>query len=335
MRELRNSNSKTMAGVRKFKIAAIQVGPIARTAKREDVVERLCGLLQEAANKKTTLAVFPELTLTTFFPKWLIDSQEEVDSYFEKGDITKGPCKPLFDLAKHNGIGFYLGYAELTEDGHHFNTSILVDNRGEIVHKYRKVHLPGFVEPIADIPFQQLEKRYFEYGNLGFQAVRTNPEWIDATVGMLICNDRRWPEAWRSYALQGMDLMLIGYNSVANAVGLFGDKEDKTLRQYHSDLSVQSNAYFNSCYAVSVGKCGNEEGQNLLAGSLIVDPTGRTVVQSVIEDDDVLVREIDLDETIIGKQKMFDFARHRRPECYIRLTEQKGAIALPPYSEKK
>lgn len=324
-----------MAGVRQFKIAGIQVGPIARNAKREDTVKRLCGLLNKAADQGAILAVFPELTLTTFFPKWLIETQEEVDSYFEKGDITKGPCKPLFELSKERKIGFYLGYAELTDDGHHFNTSILVDNKGKIVSKYRKVHLPGFVEPIDNIPFQQLEKRYFEYGDLGFQAVRTNPEWIDATVGMLICNDRRWPEAWRSYALQGMDLMLIGYNSVANAVGLFGDKEDSTLRQYHSDLAAKANAYFNSCYAVSVGKCGKEEGQDLLAGSIIVDPTGRTAVQSQIIDDDVIVTDIDLDETIVGKEKMFDFARHRRPECYKRLVEQKGTIPLPPYSETK
>lgn len=323
-----------MVGVRKFKIAGIQVGPIAKNAKREDTVRRLCGLLTKAADEGARLAVFPELTLTTFFPKWLIEGQEEVDSYFEKGDITSGPCKPLFDLAKEKNIGFYLGYAELTDDGHHFNTSILVDNQGKIVSKYRKVHLPGFVEPIEGIPFQQLEKRYFEYGDMGFEAVRTNPEWIDATVGMLICNDRRWPEAWRSYALQGMDLMLIGYNSVANAKGLFGDKEDKTLRQYHSDLAVKANSYFNSAFAVSVGKCGNEEGQDLLAGSIIVDPTGQTVIQSQIEDDDVIVADIDLDETIIGKQKMFDFERHRRPECYKRLTEQKGTIPLPPYSEK-
>lgn len=322
-----------MAGVRKFKIALIQLGPIARKAERVDTVKRLCGLLNQAADQGATLAVFPELALTTFFPKWYIESQEEVDSYFEKGDITKGPCKPLFDLSAKRGIGFYLGYGELTDDGHHFNTAILVDNKGKIVQKYRKVHLPGFTEPTEGIPFQQLEKKYFEYGDLGFPAVRTDPKWIDATVGMLICNDRRWPEAWRCYALQGMDLMLIGYNSIANAQGLFGDKEDKTLRQYHSDLSAKANAYFNSCFAASVGKCGNEEGQGLIGGSLLVDPNAGVVIQSKIEDDDVLVAEIDLDETLNGKAKMFDFSRHRRPQFYTRLVEQKGSIPLPPYTE--
>lgn len=322
-----------MIGVRKFKIAAIQVGAISKGAKREDTVKRLCGLLEKAADQGAKLAVFPELSLTTFFPKWLIKHQEEVDTYFEKGDITAGPCKPLFQLSKERKIGFYLGYAELTDDGNHFNTCILVDYEGKIIHKYRKVHLPGFVKPIEGIPFQQLEKRYFEYGDLGFQAIKTDPEWIDATIGMLICNDRRWPEAWRCYALQGMDLMLIGYNSVANAKGLFGDAEDKTLRQYHSDLSAKSNAYFNSCFAVSVGKCGNEEGQELLAGSLIVDPNGRVVVQSEMEDDDVMVKEIDLDDTLSGKQKMFDFSRHRRPECYTRIVEQKGSVSLAHFSK--
>ncbi|KAH3667508.1 hypothetical protein OGAPHI_003157 [Ogataea philodendri] len=313
-------------GVRKFKIAGIQTGPIAKSATRAQTVERLVGLLKKAADSGAVLAVFPEMSLTPFFPKWYIESQEEVDSYFEKGDISTGVCKPLFEAAAKYSIGFYLGYCELTNDGHHYNSAILVDNLGQVVHKYRKVHLPGFLEPSEGVQFQQLEKRYFEYGDQGFQAYRANPDWIDATIGMLICNDRRWPESWRTYALQGMDLMLIGYNSIANGKGLFGDAEDAKLRQYHSDLAVKSNAYFNSCFAVSVGKCGNEEGQDLIGGSLIVDPNGLAKVQSKVLDDDVIVTEIDLDETLNGKTKMFDFARHRRPEFYRRLVDQKGSI---------
>jgi predicted amidohydrolase len=316
--------------VRKFIIAGIQLGPIQKATPKSETVARLINLLKQASEQGAKLAVFPELALTSFFPRWYIESQEEVDSYFEKGDITKNETvKPLFDAAKEFNIGFVLGYAELTDDGHHFNTYILADNKGQLIQKYRKAHLPGFVEPTDGIAFQQLEKRYFEYGDMGFPAYKSDPDWIDATMGMLICNDRRWPEAWRCYALQGMDLCLNGYNTTGNGTALFGSKENKELRMHHSDLSTTANAYFNSCFAVSVAKSGVEDGQDLIAGSLIVDPNGVVIAKAQTEDDELLVCEIDLDEAVNGKKKMFDFSRHRRPELYGRLVEQKGAIETP------
>src|SRR3546814_2902995 len=79
-----------------------------------------------------------------------------------------GPeTQPLFDLARELGIGFYLGYAELTGDGRRFNTSVLVDETGGIVGRYRKIHLPGHADHKPEAPFQHLEKKYFEVGNEG------------------------------------------------------------------------------------------------------------------------------------------------------------------------
>ncbi len=110
------------------------------------------------------------------------------------------------------GLGFYLGYAELThEQGatRHFNTSILVDQAGRIVGKYRKIHLPGHAEHEPWRPFQHLEKRYFEVGNLGFGVWRA----FGGIIGMCICNDRRWPETYRVMGLQGVEMVLLGYNT--------------------------------------------------------------------------------------------------------------------------
>ena len=121
---------------------------------------------------------------------------------------AKSPLKPAFtiELARSKGIGFYLGYAERTEeDGapHRFNTSILVGPDGRIVGKYRKVHLPGHAEYDPRRTTQHLEKRYFEVGNLGFPVVRAAAGPLDGVnVGLMICNDRRWPEAWRVLGLQ-------------------------------------------------------------------------------------------------------------------------------------
>ena len=119
---------------------------------------------------------------------------------------------PLFETAKALQVGFYLGYAELERrDGvaHHYNTSILVDKNGTIVGKYRKVHLPGHADNRPSYPFQHLEKRYFEPGDLGFPVWRA----FGGNVGMCICNDRRWPETYRVMGLQSAELILLGYNT--------------------------------------------------------------------------------------------------------------------------
>ncbi|MBC8112766.1 MAG: N-carbamoyl-D-amino-acid hydrolase, partial [Candidatus Saccharimonas sp.] len=172
-------------------IAAAQLGPIPRTASRREVVSRLIDLLRQASERGCQLVVFPECALTPFFPHWWIEDQAEIDSYFERS--LPGPdTQPLFDEAARLGIGFCLGYAELTTDGdrvRRFNSTVLVERDGRIVGHYRKVHLPGHRDHRPGNPFQNLERCYFEPGDLGF------PVWsaFGGRVGMLICNDRRWP----------------------------------------------------------------------------------------------------------------------------------------------
>ena len=85
-------------------------------------------MLKEADSRGSKFVVFPELALTTFFPRYWMDDPNEVEKYFEN-QMPSPETAPLFELARSKGIGFYLGYAERTEEGgtpHHFNTSILV-----------------------------------------------------------------------------------------------------------------------------------------------------------------------------------------------------------------
>jgi predicted amidohydrolase len=233
--------------------------------------------------------------------------------------------QPLFDRARALRIGFYVGYAELTSDGRRFNCSILVDSDGEILGRYRKVHLPGSLEPRAGARYQQLEKRYFEYGDLGFPAFRAGPDWRHAIVGMMICNDRRWPESWRVLGLQGVELVCVGYNSAAYDPN-GGVTEDAALRTFHSKLVTQANAYMNATWAIAVAKAGDEDGSGLIGGSCIVDPNGRIVAETQTLADEVVVADLDLDLCRQGKDKMFNFAAHRRPEHYTVITERAGVI---------
>jgi N-carbamoyl-D-amino-acid hydrolase len=306
-------------------VGAAQLGPIARTETRASAVARMIALLRQGASHGCDLVVFPECALTAFFPHWFYERQDDIDAYFERA-MPNAATQPLFGCARELGIGFYLGFAELAiEDGaaHRFNASILVDKAGCILGKYRKVHLPGHSAHEPWRPFQNLEKRYFEVGNLGFPVFRA----FGGIVGMAICNDRRWPETYRVMGLQGVEMVLLGYNTPSvNAEKI---EEGPEKRLFHNRLSVQSGAYQNATWVVAVAKAGVEDGFPLIGGSLIVDPDGEIVAEACTEGDELLLHPCDLDATIFGKKTIFNFARHRRIEHYGLITSRTGAVPPP------
>jgi predicted amidohydrolase len=114
---------------RVLRVGAAQLGPIQRNDKRDFVVSRLIALLHQAADARVELLVYPELALTTFFPRWFVDDIATADHWYETA-MPSPVTQPLFDEAKRLGIGFCLGYAELTPSGQRFNTQILVDAIG-------------------------------------------------------------------------------------------------------------------------------------------------------------------------------------------------------------
>src|SRR5690606_18653287 len=132
--------SKT-SNTNKMGLAVAQMGAVSLVDTRAVVVKRLAEMMREAASRGAALVVFPELALTTFFPRYWMTEEEAVERFFEKS-MPNADVQPLFDLARELRIGFYLGYAELTPDGRRYNASILVDRNAKIIGKYRKIHLP-------------------------------------------------------------------------------------------------------------------------------------------------------------------------------------------------
>ncbi|MBI4182428.1 MAG: N-carbamoyl-D-amino-acid hydrolase [Proteobacteria bacterium] len=305
------------------RIAGAQLGPIQKADTRAATLERLIALLRQSHARGAELVVFPELALTTFFPRWTIDDERELDSYFER-EIPGPDTQALFDEARRLKLGFYLGYAELAREAgtlRRYNSAVLVGREGRILGKYRKVHLPGHTAPQPGMRYQQLEKRYFEYGNLGFPVWRA----FGGIVGMAICNDRRWVETFRVMGMKGVELVLIGYNSAAYDPNRAEDREGAELRTFHSRLAAQAGAYQNATWVVAIAKAGVEDGAGLIGGSCIVDPQGRIVAEAKTLADEVIYADCDLDACAHGKEKMFNFAAHRRPEHYRIICERAGA----------
>ncbi|KAG8628764.1 hypothetical protein KVT40_002629 [Elsinoe batatas] len=343
---------------RPLRIAAAQIGAIDPTTPRPAVISRLLALLDSAASQSIRLVIFPEIALTTFFPRYLL-SPAELDAYFETSDPLISPnTAPIFRSAHEKGIDIVLGYAERDDQGRGWNTCVYYSaSQDKVLSKYRKVHLPGTVEPFADPDaINQLEKRYFTPGDLGFRAFRA-PGLVegavkkgdlqkalvegrelqtegkgDAILGMLICNDRRWPEAWRVLTLQGAELIVFGYNTGANMGHLWGSKpmpKEEAEREalFHSRLVQQANSYQNACWSVSAARCGMDDGKyELIAGSAIVSPEGHVVAEAKTKGDELVVAEIDLADCRQGKEKTFDYKRHRRIEHYGLIASQTGVV---------
>jgi predicted amidohydrolase len=280
------------------------------------VVERLLALLREAASSGCELVVYPELALTTFFPRWYVEDPGELDEFFET-EMPGPATQPLFDEARRLGVGFCLGFAEQTPDGHRYNTMVLVERDGREVARYRKVHIPGHEEHEPWRRFQHLERRYFEESPEGFGVWRA----FGGVVGMMICNDRRWPETYRVMGLQGVELILCGYNT---PIHYAPDPSQDILQGFHNNLVLQAGAYQNGTWVVAVAKGGVEEGVDSLAQSSIVAPSGQIVAQAYTTGDELVVGRCDLDWCARYKQTLFDFERYRRPDVYGRITGQKG-----------
>ena len=312
-------------------VAAAQLGPIARSDTRAQVVQRLLGLLEQAHRHGSDLVVFPELALTTFFPRWYIEDPAELDAFYER-EMPGPQTQPLFDAARRLGIGFCLGYAELVDDPvlgrpRRFNTAITVDKTGRIVARYRKIHLPGHAEHEPWRRFQHLEKRYFEVGDLGFTAFRAAfGEGRAGIFGMAICNDRRWSETYRVLGLQGVEMVLIGYNTPVHNPPA---PEHDALSHFHNELVMQAGAYQNGTWVVGVAKAGCEEGVEQIGNSVIVAPSGEIVAACSTTGDEIALARCDLDLTTSYKTTTFNFARHREPAQYRMIVERKGAVPPP------
>lgn len=301
---------------RYLNIAGAQLGGIARNESREHVVSRMIELLRESKSRGAEVIVFPELALTTFFPRWWMENKADVDAFFER-EMPNAATRPLFEAAKSLGVGMYFGYAELAEDkgvDKHFNTSILVDRAGAIIAKYRKVHLPGHADHRPHMPYQHLEKLYFDVGDLGFGSW----DFAGGKFGMAICKDRRWPETYRVMALQGAEVVVLGYNTPTH---IPWEPVYDHLSAFHNHLCMQAGAYQNSMYVVGVAKAGAEEGSNLLAGSCIIAPSGEIIAMASTSGDEAFVAKCDLDICLHNRKAMFNFAQHRQVQHYKLITE--------------
>jgi hypothetical protein len=214
---------------------------------------------------------------------------------------------PLFRAARRTGIHFVLPYAERENDSY-YNSAVFVAPDGVILGKYRKTHIPGWVEPRWE-GLNILEKRYFSPGDLGFPVV-SHPK---AKLGALICYDRRFSEGYRALTLNGAELLCVPYNTPS-----FG--QPKETGQETSEIMLRAGAMENQIFIIAVGKAGIEDGAEYIGGSEIIAPSGKVLAKAQTDGDELVVSTIDLEE-ITASRKKWNFLADRRPDQYQQLVK--------------
>ena len=280
------------------KVAAAQMGPINEGTSRDEVVDRMLALLEQAIADRVELIAYPEMALTTYFPKRIRDDYEQ---FFET-EVPPKALEPLLRRAREAGVAVHVGFCEKS-DGHHFNTALLTDERGAVAGTYRKIHLPG--RPSPDGVAQVYEVRYFETGDTGYRVFPL----AKARVGVAICQDRRYPETYRCLGLGGAEIVLIGYNTPLSPLAL--DQNELVLR---------AGAYENSLFVVGIAKAGVEDGLELIGGSCVVGPLGNVLARAATTGDELIAARIDLD-WMTPARKRWDFFSRRHPKFYGAITE--------------
>jgi len=285
---------------RYVKIAAAQMGPNPEWMPREQILSRMLRLMDEAIVERADIVAYPELALTTYFPKRI---RSDYDQFFET-EMPPRALAVILGRAHEAGVICHVGFAERTS-GHRFNTAILTDERGQLLGRFRKIHLPGRDAPDPSGLTRVYEPYYFDSGDGGFQVIPTTR----ARIGIAICQDRRYCETYRSLGLRGAEIILIGYNTPLAPLALT-----------HNELVMRTGAYENHCFVVGIAKTGVEDGMELIGGSCIISPEGEILAKASTNDDELIIARVDLDQIELVRRRL-DFFGRRRPEHYGAIVE--------------
>ena len=255
--------------------------------------------IKKAASKKAKIICMPELFLSNYF------CQTESHSNFKLAEKIPGKTTKIFcELAKELQIVLMISLFEKKTHGFYHNTSIVISEKGKILSKYRKMHIP-------DDP-GYYEKFYFTPGDLGFKSVKTK----FGKIGPLICWDQWFPEAARLTALKGAQIIFY-----PTAIG-WHPKEKRGFgkTQLNSWITMQkSHAIANGTYVVAVNRVGVEKKGNkeieFWGNSIIIDPNGQIIGKLGNKKEGILIREINYNK-IDSVREHWPFLRDRRIDFY-------------------
>ncbi len=252
-------------------------------------------LIDDAAKKGAQIVCLPELFNSLYFPQ---EQRSRSVSETIPGETTA----TLLRAAKRNKIVLVGGSTHEKTRAKHYNTSVVFNDNGGIVGKYRKVHLPN------DPGFY--EQAYFSSGD-EYRVFDTKY----GKIGVLICFDQWYPEAARTIKLLGADIIFY-----PSAIG-WVDGIDPVEGNWHEAWeSVQrGHAISNSVVVAAVNRVGREKAMTFWGGSFVYDQFGKLLLRA---DDHEGVFLASCDFSLARSiEEGWGFLRNRKPRTYSRLVK--------------
>ena len=291
--------------MKKSKANSVRVALIQMSCseKPKENLAKALNQIKRAAKDGAQLVCLQELFRSRYF------CQSEDDAQFALAETIPGPTtQALSRVAAASKIALVGSVFERRTEGLYHNTAVIFDEKGKLIGKYRKMHIPD--DPCF------FEKFYFTPGDAtpGFQSFQTGR----ARIGTLVCWDQWYLEAARLTALAGAQLIFY-----PTAIGwhIQDDAEVKLGQADAWELIQRSHAVANGCFVCSVNRVGREGKLDFWGGSFVVDPFGKIIAKAGHAKEEILLVDCDL-EKIDWTRRHWPFLRDRRVDAYGNMTRR-------------
>ncbi|MEH7082363.1 carbon-nitrogen hydrolase family protein [Neobacillus drentensis] len=261
----------------------VAIAQLSTSVDKTSNLEKALQYIAKAKEKGADFVVIPEFYMVLATPKTGVlpaDAAEPLDGPF---------VSALKEAARENEIYVVCGMYESKNDdkGRAYNTTVLIDRSGQLLHSYRKTHLYdafSFKESDTIIP-----------GDNQYKVVETE----FGKIGLMVCYELRFPEIARQFALQEADVLFVPAGWMAGPM-----KED------HWQTLIRARAIENTMFVSGANLVGPE----FTGRSMIVDPMG-VVIASGGEEETLIIADIDLERIQRVREKL-PSVKHRKPEFY-------------------
>lgn len=290
----------------KVKVVGIQPGTVKDGMTNQEYVDKQIEFMEEIVAKENPyLVAFPEMMTGIYFGM----VREKRWFQYAEDFLTGSTTTRMVEEAKKLNIHIaYSVFEKAVENGKevYYNTMGLVSPVRGVIGKYRKIHIPG-----GDLRYNPVyEKYYFNSGNIVPVFELDN----GVKLAMVICWDRSFPELWRSYYLQGAQIIVA-------ATCTMGLRSDMFVTE------LQTRALESHTFVIATNRAGDEKTENEptprhhFGKSFIANPLGNIVVEPLSDEEWTYVAsDIDIDECVYARGR-FNWQRDRHPELYGMVTD--------------
>ncbi|MFQ5456300.1 MAG: nitrilase-related carbon-nitrogen hydrolase [Nitrospirota bacterium] len=269
-----------------LKVAGIQM---ACSEDRDANLKRISEMTRMAVSNGAKIIAFQEM----FYMRWFSYNKDKEN--FKLAETIDGyVVKFMRELAFDTKAILICPIFE-KDNGCYYNTALVIDEKGEVSGRYRKIHIP-------DIPLWE-ERYYFAHGDKGFPVFETPY----CKIGIQICWDNFFPEGARILALKGAEI-------------IFSPTASAFASHYRWERMICANAIANNIFIFRINRVGKEEHQEFYGKSFCVNPYGELIVEPVWSKDAIVFADIDIKE-INETRQIWNFFEDRMPQEYKELTD--------------